>query len=812
MSPTGSSTRRRLACRIGAVSAAVACSAAFAGPAMAQGPALPDIPAAESFADTLARQTNIPNLAWRGESVRLVECAPAVGEATLDLLTNATMQVEDWTGDPHFKPIVQNSSEIPFVNEDGDVCISGNLASMRAGLAAVKITVTNLTDLFNENPDVEPLVDELENEGILDIVGNKAVLQRQALVGWMNIGPSTMENLGDGEVDAGDALEVGTAGGANDQEMQVQVSGLLPMEGEYGAQIRSDAGLGGGNDAIQLPQQYGEMADALAHSAANVSGQANRLLWDIHDAQGEGTTENCATTPRSAANPNHDPVGDCGSGNEVGLFSRILDIAGTLGGPVADTTAPPTIGPFDPQRADSTHLGDGITDEDDAPMPALRVDFDLGADDVGSLVASNKSSTYQAPYLNDVDNTPAGGHNLFAPFYRQYIPATAAPQSDASGIDGPSTGRNFPGFLVDDSEYDNWDTYSRLALGGDTDCLLSGGVNRPLPTGDRGVTVYTDEHGEARVAFAAGVGAFYDEIGELNGNGGCDLQDGQGNPIDLGGNGAEPDATVTATALYPYQPIQARGIAIDTADITVNNLFSKTVAVTRKSGNASNANVFVVTSTAQDVDGTPFANERVCFRVNGGFPAPGFPEISVPGIDDTDWQCTRSNAEGIAKVEFVRGADNVVPVTAFFVDELLFRSVTATLSEVPVGPAPNPGPGTPPPGGTPTPGNQPAGGQAVAAAAENRQAAVAVVSATGAKKVGATLAYSKVKRTKSGKRVLKVRVNSSAATAKLRVQLRARGGKTVRRMTITVRTNREVTVKGLSIGKQVRSVKASVVS
>jgi hypothetical protein len=68
-----------------------------------------------------------------------------------------------------------------------------------------------------------------------------------------------------------------------------------------------------------------------------------------------------------------------------------------------------------------------------------------------------------------------------------------------------------------------------------------------------------------------------------------------------------------------------------------------------------------------------------------------------------------------------------------------------------------------------------------------------------------------VTRTASGKRVLKVRVNSSARTAKLKVHLRGKGGRTVRLVTLSVPTNREVTVN-VAIGKAVRSVKAKVVS
>src|SRR5262249_22539419 len=135
-----------------------------------------------------------------------------------------------------------------------------------------------------------------------------------------------------------------------------------------------------------------------------------------------------------------------------------------------------SVGPFDLLRARDTLLSDGKLDAGDAPMPAARIDVAIapnsgGATDisgVGSLASQSKAVSYSRDFLGDPIE-----HNLYAPFYSAYIPATSAPGDASSGIDGPATGNDFPGFLNSDPQYRFWDIADTLSsnIGTATECL-----------------------------------------------------------------------------------------------------------------------------------------------------------------------------------------------------------------------------------------------------------------------------------------------------------------------------------------------------
>ena len=186
-------------------------------------------------------------------------------------------------------------------------------------------------------------------------------------------------------------------------------------------------------------------------------------------------------------------------------------------------------------------------------MPAARVDIkiapntnprtDIGG--AGALVKADKTEVYS----RDGNGTDSA-HNLYAPFYSQFVPATAA-GDDASGTDWfvqNNFGLNYFG------EYDNWDTLPlRTVLPTATGCnrtvdFEGGAADHPrsTPSGDQTVAVFTDEHGEAQVGYVPFAGGFYyDAVGGIvNDNRGCDLQD-----VDVLGTSA-----ISATAKYPGQP------------------------------------------------------------------------------------------------------------------------------------------------------------------------------------------------------------------------------------------------------------------
>ena len=227
-------------------------------------------------------------------------------------------------------------------------------------------------------------------------------------------------------------------------------------------------------------------------------------------------------------------------------------------------------------------------------------------------------------------------HNHYAPFYSRWQPATQAPAAEASGNDGPSAGNNFPGYLAA-GRYDYWGLAAILDYGpgGATSCLRRNDGDpatpdfRQRPSGPQRVAVYSDEHGEAQVYFDPGVDFFFDNLGiPTNGNGGCDLRG-----VDVLGR-----ASITATARYPFQATTDSAKTSAPVQKTIHSRFEKKIECSPKSGLGSpeTGTAFICTATAVDIDGSPFAGERVCFTTNGEviFPFPLDCARRAPGRQD----------------------------------------------------------------------------------------------------------------------------------------------------------------------------------
>ena len=187
--------------------------------------------------------------------------------------------------------------------------------------------------------------------------------------------------------------------------------------------------------------------------------------------------------------------------------------------------------------------------------------------DIGGAGALEKADKTEV-YSRDGNGTESP-HNLYAPFYGQYVPATAAPDDAASGTDWNiqnNFGLNYVGF------YDNWHTIQRpngTVTGTDTGCnrtvAFDGGAEsddpRQTPSGAQTVAVFTDEHGEAQVEYEPFAGGFYyDAVGAtLNDNRGCDLQD-----VAVLGR-----SVISATAKYPGQPVSFPAMTSGTLTKTI---------------------------------------------------------------------------------------------------------------------------------------------------------------------------------------------------------------------------------------------------
>jgi hypothetical protein len=754
--------------------AALLAAAAVGGTAAA----LPAVSAANMpYGPSDPLDTNVPYLAWRGEQVKLAACASR--ERSADLTAQAVpigslnvddFLVEDWSGaDPdRAKPQIETSTQRAYLDDEGRFCIAADVVSLKAGIAPVKLVVSH---------------------------GGEPVFKHQFLVIWMNQDDPTLTQLPSG----GDPNGTGTYdAGRHDGRVRVTVTGNVPLLGNY-----SELGLG---DRITLPNDYPALAGRLARSDDPLTDR-NPLLWDVHDDQ--------LPTIGHPFGPCHtndhvtiDAVDNCIGGGDTGPFSAFDALTRT-----AFLSSDHAIGPFDPTRARDTYLPDGQLTAGDAQMPALRVDVSITANSggrtdtsgIGTLTEVDKSDVYS----RDGHGSPFP-HNLYAPFYKAFIPATAAGES-SSGIDGPSQGSNFVGFL-NDNPYTFWQHafVLRRATDGRTRCLLAGDDYRHRPYGPQSVVVYTDEHGEAQVGFRPGVDAFFDALVTPDRNGACDLQ------------GVDPlgTAEITAIGRYPYQPVTDPDHAAPQRLVqTVHSLFDKSLFYEPKGTTEATSNVRLLTAHAQDVDGRPFVGETVCFSHDSN--AEGiivFGDFSV--VRDPlggNRLCTRTDWRGNAVVEVLNSNRTVTDVIAQFVDERLFRDIHVDFG------TPNSRGGTPPPrtsvpggeesgGGDGHPHFPPHGGPGTTAPTAGQLAAAGLppnMTGLKGKKPKNRIASSFLTRRPHGKAWVTLRITGSGR-CKVKIKVLARNGRALGQIARTVPTNRKVRIGLGKLSKQARTVRVSL--
>ena len=764
--------RSRVACAL-AVGTAALLAAAI--PASAQeGPDVPD-----------PMTTNVPYTAWAGTQLRLVKCSDEfVG---IDR-RNISVTVESWSGSENYRPQVITPS-IDFVrNNDRVRCARVNVVSLGEGLARIKLKA------FND--------------------AREEILEHQFLAIWMTLGTPSIDEVGAADPTGGPVgseTEVGDPAGDGmfvpsslNGRVQVMVTGSFPHP----------AGPGG---RFTLPNDWAALAAALATSS-DPTDTNPRMRWDIHDdlLKTEGhVAGDCDWTPPTAI----DAVDNCQGGD---WFSRVF----------GDLVFDPA-GPFDPVR-DETLLSDGKLDAGDAPMPAARVDIAIAPNtnpltDIGGAGALEKADKTEV-YSRDGNGTDSE-HNLYAPFYEQYVPGTAAEELDAAASGTDWFVQNNFGLNYFD-RYDNWDTIPlSTAVGTDTGCNrlvdFEGGEEgdepRQTPSGDQTVAVFTDEHGEAQVEYEPFAGGFYyDAVGAVvNANRGCDLQD-----VDTLGR-----SVISATAKYPGQPVDFPSMTSASITKTIGNEFDKSLRWYPKGPGAANANANIIVAHGQDVDGTPFEGERVCFIVDargdsrgqlfsGRIPTAGGPfrvdteQAPTPSRLDHNVLCGYLDENGNAALEVFNSGNETLNVIGYYIDEGLLRDIDVRFG---TGDPADPGD---PPGEEPPPGTDPDDGSTGGGAGPgtNPPTVREIIRVVGAGSAGqllggtktttgssksARVAKAKIIR-RHGKRYLVVKIISTSKKATIKVRMKMRSGK-VRRVTRRVRTNRNVRVMRLS--KRVKSVK-----
>jgi hypothetical protein len=738
---------------------AVAVGAAVALPALGAAPATAAAPDPQT--------TNVPYLAWRGEEMKLVKCDPSLAGAT-----GGEAFVESWSGGS-ILPRIEDSTGRFFTSSDGSYCVRVDVTSLDGGLARIKFVASA--------EDGTP------------------VLKHQFLAIWMSLGTPTIDEVGAADPTGGPVgsrSEVGDPAGdgqfdagARNGRVQATVAGSFPYAGK----------------TWTLPTDWATLAQTVSSDTAAPTTEPSESAWrwDIHDdtTKAEGHVGGfCTTGPYSPV----DAVDNC---NGDGYYSRVFG------------DGIPALGPFDPQRPGQTLLSDGKLDAGDAPMPAARIDFTIAANSgakgdisgVGALAPASKREVYSRN--GNGDPSP---HNLYAPFYSQYIPATSAPSDRASGVDGPSAGNNFDGFLVD-GLYDNWDIAAplRTAIPYDTHCnqfvAFRGGydydVPRTTPRGRQSVAVYSDEHGEAQVEFNPTTGFYFDAVGGiLNDNRGCDLQG-----VDVLGT-----AGITARAVYPYQPVDDSSKLSGGVTKTVHNLFDKSLSYYPKGAGAENANARILVAHGNEIDGSPLAGERVCFyvgdradgdRVFQGTTGPAGQRFTVDGRSNPalrDYtgadQCATLDRYGNAAIEVFNSDPESINVIAEYVDEGVLRSIDLDFGTPgSTGGTPPPPPGMKPDGPSDGPGSKAPTAKQIAATAGSKSQLLGYVKKAGKKLAGKTRIRSARILRKSGKYFLVVRVDSAKAkTAKVKVKLISKKGKTISRHWYRIRTNRAVKVVRVS--------------
>ena len=158
---------------------------------------------------------DIPYLAWRGEAVRLVKCAPpsVFPEGYNPDNLDAGFTLVDWSGDPHLAT-PQTVTAAPGFNSaifsvrafDGAYCWGMSFISQKAGIADIKMTVRDGT-------------------------AGPVLLVHDFLVGWMNLNSIVLCNNPAAGPCSGPTTSVisDTAGQTTPNVLEANVTGNIPL-------------------------------------------------------------------------------------------------------------------------------------------------------------------------------------------------------------------------------------------------------------------------------------------------------------------------------------------------------------------------------------------------------------------------------------------------------------------------------------------------------------------------------------------------------------------------------------------------------
>jgi hypothetical protein len=663
----------------------------------------------ETFTSTSdgPQSANVPYVAWVGEHVRLVACDPSIepSEAGGQLVN---FQLEDWSGKPETAelPALESGSQAFFAPsagsaqaESGDGCVKVDYKSLSPGLSRIRAVVTNDagTIVYSHQFIViwltvnKPTLSEAGLEGNVlsnGEPGDDTFQTQLSPEGHSNLAAFLGDPKGDGEF-VPSPFEPASATNQDKGLIQIRVTGSFPVEpGSLLNNILPDA-------SYTLPESWPTLAKTLATSSEELEPEGtNPGLWDIHE-----TATASEATSSNEAEPGNNP-----------LSAHYLRSA--FSNYTSGTTA--TVGPFDPEAADETLLSDGKLNAEDAPMPAMRIDVHIAGNEgegiggVGQISGASKALIYSHNFNGNAEE----GGNLYNPYYGAYIPATGRPVPQASGVDGPSPGGDFPGFLNKEQPYTFWNSVhsSEERTASSTGCLRrnfgdEGPTDYLTPGGPLTETFYTDERGEAYVTYTPGDGFYLNhfpvlkEAGEeekgkivKNSDGGCDLKNLYKEVIG--------ESSISATAVYPYQAVDFSAQTSETPLVKkVRSLWEKQFFEFPKGPGTEEQNVRIVVAKAQDIDGYPLAGETVCFHAQqetGIYPFSnptngdeledphevlgkgtevylGGSKVRDPFDQGSDHLCETTNSLGLAAIDLVNSTTPSVDLTARYEDEGIVR-------------------------------------------------------------------------------------------------------------------------------------------
>jgi hypothetical protein len=644
---------------------------------------------------------NIPQVAWVGEHVRLVVCDPVINSD----FQFANYQVEDWSGyqfqapspdgdagnnlgepfDPGPASFFTASEPAHSVNnddEDGttpDGCVATDYKSLNPGLARIRVVIKDQSSkaiVFSHQFIVIWLT---ANQPTLSEAGLNSdstnVFQSQLNgTGQANLASFLGDPAGDGQFHPS---PFNSSAETDKGLIQVKVTGSFPvLAGVPLSNVLPNA-------SYTLPEAWPELASALASSSEGVEppGGENASLWDIHG------------TPS---------LGDSGNAEEPGNDPLHADYSRVFGDFTSGITA--TVGPFDPEAADETLLSDGVLNADDAPMPALRIDVALapnaGGSDLGGVGQITGASKAQI-YSHNFDGNATESGNLYAPYYGAYIPATDRPINEASGVDGPSPGGDFPGFINSHpGPYTFWNALNvhGARVSSDTGCLrrtfgstlsteASPEDDYQTPGGPTAETFYTDERGEVYVTYTPGDQFYLERLVSPDTNNGCDLESLFGKTIGT--------SSITAKAVYPYEPVDYPPLTSAPIEKTVTSDWLKETYEFPKGTSAADQNIRILVAKAQDISGEPFTDEIVCFHAEqnsgvrpftghvtdtngqlgteGAVVNLGGTSVTDPSDVNSDHLCETTNSQGLAAVEVSNSSFPSVDVLTSFENEGITR-------------------------------------------------------------------------------------------------------------------------------------------